>query len=234
MRNNLGLKIVALVVAILIWMQVSVMSDHQSKVNLDLKLTNRAESDTLPETLAKVPCIVQGRGLDIIKLVLSRTYLTMDAADLKAGNLKDFEAVDLPANLNLTLVGIDPSVERKLSGLKLEGQPPPQNPSAAKRKADKQGKKAGKEKPDLDATDPVNSLVLTNIPISGSGERRFFPSVVTLKVRGRNSALASLPKGINVTVSASPDARGLYSVEAATPEGVTLQDITPKQVRLGK
>lgn len=227
MRKNLGLKIVALCVAVVIWIQVALMADHQSRVSLDLKLNDLAPEDSLLAALRKIPCMVQGRGLDIIKLQFSRASIVMNAADLRERNYKAFEAVNLPANLNLAIVSIDPAYSPRLQGL--AGEPDGEGVPVRK------GKKDTPPRPELpDPADPLNTLVLTNIPISGPPELRYFPAVVTIKVRGKSSHLASLPKGISVTVSGNPDARGLYSLTAQTPEGVTLQDITPKQVRLWK
>ncbi len=235
MRNNLGLKLVALAVAVLIWMQVSLMADHQSSVKLDLRLRNLAEDDTLLSSLTQIPCLVQGRGLDLIKLRLSKATVLMDAQDLRMGNLKNFELQQLPANLDLTVMGIDPA----FSLAALSSSTPPKKPAANPAQVKSGQEMVARQDPaaagnKTDPADPVNTLVLTNIPLAGPADLRYFPSVATLKVQGKSSLLATLPAGISVTVAESPDARGLYTLKAITPPGVSLLDLTPKQVRRAK
>lgn len=226
MKNKLGLKIVALAVAVLIWVQVTLMADHQSKVNLRLKLEDVPESDSLLLKLDKVPCLVQGRGLDILKLRFSRASIAMAASDLASGELKSFQTQDLPLNLDLTILAIDPSFSRKLG----DGSALDPDRLAG---ADKQNKARPTRQQALENSGaPIISQVLSNIPITDNADRRYFPSVVTLKLRGRAPLLENLPQGISVQVAENPDARGLYRLSVLTPEGVTLQDITPKQVRL--
>ncbi|MBW6513927.1 MAG: hypothetical protein K0B87_04120 [Candidatus Syntrophosphaera sp.] len=233
MKNNLGLKIFAVLVAVFIWLQVTLMTEQHSKVNLELRLTNSTPEDSLLYAANKISSQVQGQGMDILKLQFSKAYVEMDARDLRAGNDRNFALRDLPLNLDVTVLSVDPASVVQL------GKPGTASKAADANQASRtETARRGAEAADLseqetgaDSSDPVNSLVLTNLPITSPTGLRFFPSTATLKVQGRASILASLPRGVVVKASPVPDARGFHGLSAETPEGVTLLDITPRQVR---
>jgi hypothetical protein len=233
MKNNLGLKIFAVLVAVFIWLQVTLMTEQQSRVRLDLRLTNASREDSLLYAAAKVSSQVQGQGMDILKLLFSKAYVEMDARDLHAGNDRNFTLRDAPLNLDATVLSVDPaSVAQTGKGGTDPKTGDPKNVGLAEVE-----RRGAKDTPSAtntagpDAQDPVNSQVLSNLPISSPRNLRFFPSTASLKVQGRASLLAPLPKGVVVKASPYPDDRGFHSLSADTPDGVTLLDITPRQVR---
>ncbi|HPH60350.1 MAG TPA: hypothetical protein PLX72_01785, partial [Candidatus Syntrophosphaera sp.] len=68
MNNNLGLKIVALLMAIFFWLQITLVAQQESKTSLPLKLVNATGADSLRQPPPKIASTVQGRGLDILRL----------------------------------------------------------------------------------------------------------------------------------------------------------------------
>ncbi len=106
MKNNLTLKILAVILTIFIWIQAMLLKHQSTDINLPVKLTN------VPEQIAfKHPIIqsvrfhVAGRGIDILLLKLSHTYLEIDAQDLKSKNniipLNKYK-INLPRYISLT------------------------------------------------------------------------------------------------------------------------------------
>jgi hypothetical protein len=230
MKNNLNFKIIAIVVSIFIWLQITLMSDHQAEIDLELRLANAGVADSLLNTRGKIKSFVEGSGMDIIKLYFSQAFIEMEARDIVAGNDQNFEPRDVPQNLKISFLGVDPESAygpELSSTLETNSQDPAgyQLPAG----------EAGIDGPSVSATqDNVQSMVLPDIPIEPPVGVRLFPATATLKVQGRSSVLANLPRGVSVRTAGKPDARGMYNLEASVPEGVSLLDITPRQVRAGK
>jgi hypothetical protein len=117
MRSNLGLKIFALVIAVLIWLQLALISDHYSVVSLKLEVVNKPEALTLDQEMDRIPFRIHGKGLDILKLLMSPTRIQIDAGELKAGinnlPIRDYEIINRPQNLALDFIG--PAVNEDLA-----------------------------------------------------------------------------------------------------------------------
>jgi hypothetical protein len=106
MKNNLTLKILAVMVTIFIWVQTMLLKHQSTDVNLPVKLTNVPEQLALTHPLSQsVRFHVEGRGIDILLLKLAHTYVEIDARDLKFRNniipLNKFQ-VNLPKYITLT------------------------------------------------------------------------------------------------------------------------------------
>lgn len=116
MKDNFGLKVFALLVALLIWLQSVLVSEHRSKVNLPVNMRNLPANITLENLPHNVPFNVAGKGYDIIRLALSKPVVNIDAsgisegADLLTLNKLSF---DTPENINVTILG--PSDSRDYS-----------------------------------------------------------------------------------------------------------------------
>jgi hypothetical protein len=228
MRNNLGLKLLALLLAVIIWLQLILVADRQGRVSLDLRLTNIQEADTLRLPPRKISCYVQGRGMDIIRLYFSRAYIQMDANEFWSGNSKNYLPMDIPENLQANVLGIiSPGLDElgkigKLTeedfGKRTEGKKRQESPPVSRQKGT------------TSSGEQVDTRILTDLPIVAPAGTSIFPNRATIKVKGRAAALTRLPSGVTVTASA-PDSRGICSLSADVPEAVNLLDITPKQVR---
>ncbi len=234
MKNNLGLKIVALLMAVFIWLQITLVSQHQSKIGLNLKLVNAAGPDSLRTPPGKIPITVNGRGLDVMRLKMSKAYIQMEAADYWAGNSSDFIAMGIPENLNVKLLGIAPPTLAEQ--IKAREQTPT-NDEPAPGVETKPVESGIESKPAKDRSDPseqIQTRVLTDLPIVAPPGRTTFPAKATLMVRGKSSLLEKLPAGVRISALVQSDFRGQLSLKAELPEGVTLIDITPKQVRASR
>lgn len=108
LQENLGLRILSLVIAIFVWMQYLLVSEQNSVINLPVTLRSIPENITLANFPKSIPFQVRGRGLDIIKLKLSRTNVFIDAGNIKPGtdiiSLSNY-TIDLPQNIQLELLG---------------------------------------------------------------------------------------------------------------------------------
>jgi FlaG/FlaF family flagellin (archaellin) len=107
-RENLGLRIFSLVLAVFVWLQSNLITEHRSVVSLPVNLKSVPKNITLEKLPSSIPFHVKGKGLDIIKLMLSRTQVSIDASSIKPGvdiiSLSDY-TIDLPENINVTLLG---------------------------------------------------------------------------------------------------------------------------------
>lgn len=228
MKNNLNIKVIAIVVALFIWLQITLMSNHQTEIGLDLRLINMGVADSLLNTRGKIDCIVEGSGMDILKLKFSQAYIEMEALDLAAGNDQRFEPKDVPLNLDIAFLGVDPESayeSEQSSSMQTQSGDIPKNEIPTGEAL------VGRQTSPANSQDKVRAMVLPDIPIEPPPGLRLFPATATLKVQGRSSALANLPRGVSVRITGKPDARGMYNLEASVPTGVSLLDITPKQVR---
>ena len=236
MKHNLGLKILALAVAIIIWVQIILMDEHQSKVNLELRLVQSTTADTLRPQPKKILCQVQGKGLDILKLYFSRAYVEMSASDYWAGNDKNFRIVNMPENIKVNFINVIPPPPYE--NLKAEDLAKISNKESETTIISDQEKteelSPPKETTIIDSQDPIVTRILYELPISTPWNLKIFPPKATLKVQGKASLLARLPQGISITISPTPDNEGYYTVYASVPENVTILDITPQKVRVIK
>ncbi len=227
MKSNPGLKIIALLVALFIWLQTTLMTQHESRTGLNLKLVNSTGEDSLHLPPRNITCTVEGRGLDILRLKLAKAHIQMEAADFWAGNALAYQVVNMPANLNVKVLGVIPP--------SLAEQVKAQSPAQAREEPVSSRTKPpggpGGAEPRPDPGEQLQTSILSDLPIDAPGGLKLFPARATLKVRGPAVLLDRLPAGVRVFISTQPDARGLYSLDAELPEGTTLQDITPKQVR---
>ncbi|MCB5248007.1 MAG: hypothetical protein LHW57_08290 [Candidatus Cloacimonetes bacterium] len=232
MKNNLGVKIIALLMAVFIWLQVTLVSQHESVTGLNLKLVNASGADTLRQPPGKISSTVKGRGLDILRLKYSKAYIQMEAADYWAGNASDFLAVDIPEQLNVEVLEVVPpslsEQRQETARAGSETAPGRAAPAAQTRsEADAAGPSSAPE-------EEVQTRILTDLSIDTPRGLTVFPARATLKVRGKASLLAGLPGGIRVYIVNEPDPRGQYAVKAELPDGISLQDITPRQVRAAR
>jgi len=107
-NENLGLKLFSVLMAVFIWLQSLLVSEQHGVVNLPVSLKAIPKNITLNSLPKKIPFNVRGKGLEIIKLKLSKTKVSLDASKMKPGvdiiSLSDY-SVDLPENIHVTLVG---------------------------------------------------------------------------------------------------------------------------------
>lgn len=117
MNNKLGLKILAVCLALLIWLQITLRSQHRTVVNFPVVLVNLSPDVSLSKLPKTIPFDVRGTGIDLVKLYFSSTKVVIDAAKLRAGEeklpLDDYNLRELPSNSNIEIFG--PAVDREMT-----------------------------------------------------------------------------------------------------------------------
>jgi YbbR domain-containing protein len=142
--ENLGLKLASLVLALLLYAHVVTDQERESTIQIPVTLVG------LPDTLVatgelpgRVGVKVRGKWKDLIRLTLTRPYLTLDLADVPAGPYRSSITADdirgraIPAELSKLLTvsevleprTVDLHVEPKASKLlpvvaRVVGSPP--------------------------------------------------------------------------------------------------------------
>jgi len=108
LKDNLGIRLFALFLAVLIWLQSVLVSEHRSVVSLPVNLRNMPQNITLESMPQKVPFTVKGKGLDIIRLMLAKPRVNIDASGITPYtdiiSLQNY-AIDIPENVDVTLLG---------------------------------------------------------------------------------------------------------------------------------
>lgn len=107
-KENLGLKLIAISLAVIFWLHSILVSDHKSKVNLPVQLNNLPANISLENMPSSIAFSVEGKGLDILRLAFSRPVATINASGLSAGldliSLQNYE-IDIPENNNVKILG---------------------------------------------------------------------------------------------------------------------------------
>lgn len=107
-KDNLGLRLFALLLAMFLWLQSVLVSDQRSVVNLPINLRSVPQNITLENFPKVVPFAVRGKGLDIIRLTMAKPKVNIDASkitpDTDVISLQDY-SIDLPENINVSLLG---------------------------------------------------------------------------------------------------------------------------------
>jgi hypothetical protein len=109
MRSNLGLKILSLALAIVIWLQITLTAEHNATVKLKLELLNAPQSLTLENIPESVPFSVRGKGYDILRMMVNPPQVSIDAANMKAGTTKlamdDYTVRNHSQNIGVDIIG---------------------------------------------------------------------------------------------------------------------------------
>ncbi len=228
MKNNLGLKIVALLMAVFIWAQMTLVSQQETQTKLELRLVNASREDSLRQPPGKISSVVQGRGLDILRLKYSKAFIQMEAGDYWGGDSSDFQALDIPENLNVKVLSVSPPTPaQQIARVKTNQDTSPDDRGNSKDDSDSESYRPQTEDPPK-----VQTLILRDLPITPPPGVKIFPDKAQLKVQGEVSLLDKLPTGVSVT--AVPDPQGGYELKHSVPQGITVLGITPQKVRAAR
>lgn len=108
LKDNLGLRFFALFLAMILWLQSALISEQRSVVSLPINLLSVPQNITLENFPSKVPFAVRGKGLDIIRLMIAKPRVNIDASKITPNtdviSLQDY-SIDLPENINVSLLG---------------------------------------------------------------------------------------------------------------------------------
>nr|MDK2850924.1 hypothetical protein [Candidatus Cloacimonadota bacterium] len=108
LKDNLGLRLFALFLAIILWMQSVLVAEQKSVVSLPLTLRDVPAGITLENIPKQVSFNVRGRGLDILRMMLNRPTVSIDASMITVNTdqlpLQDY-TIDLPENIHVNLLG---------------------------------------------------------------------------------------------------------------------------------
>jgi len=88
MRTNLGLKILSLLLAVVIWLQLTLTAEQNAVVNLKLDLRNAPQSLTMENIPPSVPFSVRGKGYNILRLLVNPPYVSVNAENMRPGTTK--------------------------------------------------------------------------------------------------------------------------------------------------
>ena len=95
-------------IAIIVWLQMQLSTEHRSVINLPVSLRSVPKNITLDKLPQSIPFNVRGRGLEIIKAKFSKAKVLLDASKIQPGvdiiSLADY-TIDMPENINLNLIG---------------------------------------------------------------------------------------------------------------------------------
>ena len=236
LKNNLALKLVGLLIAALIWLQIAFQTEQQSVLNLPLELTSAAEGEKPVPSPQKVPFNVSGKGLDILRLRLSKLAVQFTAAQFADPNREvaslEYSLVNRPPTLDVDILGPVPGVT--VGSLGKRGLKAPKSPAKNARSSAEKPSQGDRQANRNARQELTTTRILENVKISDHAVTIKKKSTATLKVEGRESDLASLPQGIIVSAGDKPDASGTHQVNVKLPGGIELLDLTPKRVRLLK
>ena len=107
-RQNLGLKILAVGIACLFWVQTVLLKEHITVVKLPVVLANLPQQMTLTKLPASIPFQVKGRGFEILKLKLYHIQAEVDAHDMQSGSGSISQTeykVNLPVYIHVEILG---------------------------------------------------------------------------------------------------------------------------------
>ena len=122
MGKNLLIKILVLIIAILLWMQLTLMKIHEEEIPVSIKLVNMPHDLVLEEELPEIPVHIRAKGMDILFLKLSKSHFEIDAENFKYGKNKlNFTEKNLVYfhRLQLDVLNIDKSGNLNVSMDKL-------------------------------------------------------------------------------------------------------------------
>lgn len=86
MRTNVSLKILALIIAILIWLQVNLLKHQEIKMKLPVRVINVPENIYVSkQDSLRLNFQVEGEGIVLLLFYLSNPYLEYDASTLSIG-----------------------------------------------------------------------------------------------------------------------------------------------------
>lgn len=129
MSKNLLLKIIVLLVAAVLWLQLILLQEHVESFKVPITLINlSAKLVPNQETLPEIPITIKGKGIDLIYLQLSGVTFEVDASEFEYGDNKlllDLQNLSKPKRIEIELhevadgediyVNLDKVIERKKS-----------------------------------------------------------------------------------------------------------------------
>jgi YbbR domain-containing protein len=108
LRENIGLRIISVLLALLIWLQSVLVAEQKSVLNLPINLRFVPQNVTLENIPERIPFSVKGKGQDILKMWLFKPSVNIDASKIRPNtdilSLDDY-SIDLPENVNVTFLG---------------------------------------------------------------------------------------------------------------------------------
>lgn len=113
MKNGLGIKILALFIALVIWFQIVLISEHTIELNIPLTLTQVPKDVSIDNY--SIPFSITGRGYDLLRFYLSKPRAELDGSEIMPGTtqipITNYK-INKPASLN---IAINPITSENLS-----------------------------------------------------------------------------------------------------------------------
>lgn len=105
LKGDIGLRLISILLAIVLWLQFVLVSEQRSVVDLPLNLSSLPADITLENIPETIPFAVRGKGMDIIRLLVAKPKVNVDGSNItpntKTIMLQDY-FIDLPENIKLT------------------------------------------------------------------------------------------------------------------------------------
>ena len=105
MKKNIGYKILALIITIIIWLQISLLREQTTILNIPLKIIGISDNLYLVGASdLKIPVSVNGRGINILLYYISDPAINYNGENIVLGNNNlDMSILELslPVNSNL-------------------------------------------------------------------------------------------------------------------------------------
>ncbi|MBM4404009.1 MAG: YbbR-like domain-containing protein [Candidatus Cloacimonetes bacterium] len=114
-RHNIGLKIFSLLIALFIWLQSVLVSEHKTTIHLPVNLTNLPAHVALNNIPKSIPFFIRGKGIDLIRLIIKQVNVDIDAGNIRAGAIQipitNYQ-INLPENLDVEI--LKPAYDEKI------------------------------------------------------------------------------------------------------------------------
>ncbi len=105
MKNNLSIKIIVAIIAIILWTQQIMLKTHKQEITVPIKIINLPNDYIITDSeLPKIGIVVNANGSDIFKLYFSEHFFEIDATNFKYGeNLFQLDIINFkyPSKINL-------------------------------------------------------------------------------------------------------------------------------------
>lgn len=111
MRNNLLIKILVLIIAILLWVQQTLQKNHEIEINLPIILKNLPAQYTVEQSeFPEITVSIKAKGFDLLFSRLSQLNFEVDASNFRYGKnqiILSKKNINYPKRANLDILNIN-------------------------------------------------------------------------------------------------------------------------------
>jgi len=234
-KANLGLISLSIVLTLSFWLQTVLLKEQDAVVAFPLIILNSSSLNVpLKSYPSEVKFRVRGLGYEILKLRFKRVdaqidarYFEKSAVDLSTADYK----IALPLDSNVEIMGL---VSQTL-GTSYSSRKTAQSDKWAASSMLKKGLHLTGISADVKGSNVSASVtkVIGGVPIQPERALAFFPSTVTVRIKGTINSIKNItPNQIKVSLN-KPEARdNQIPLQISLPNGIVLIDYSPKYVSI--